>query len=189
MQATKASTQEALSGLFLPFFLGGGPGPYPRGGPGAYSRGGPVWLPSPAAPHFPGSQRTGQAAGPPGDRAAHRGRPRPEAAAACGLSQKGAQLQLCVRMACAAAHNIAHCSLTKRALAPCKHPVGQASRHPSEACGRTPVGQASRHPSEACGRTAHPAPRPHQLGTYHCSDTLWQNSQGTASLQLTAPVS
>ena len=41
------------------------------------------------SPHFPGYQRTGQAAGPPGDRAAHRGRPRPEAAAACGLTEKG----------------------------------------------------------------------------------------------------
>ena len=26
--------------------------------------------------------------------------------------------------------NLAHCSLAKRALAPCKHIVGQASRHP-----------------------------------------------------------
>ena len=41
-------------------------------------------------PHFPGPHLTGQAAGPPGDRAAHRGRPRPEAAAACGLTKKGA---------------------------------------------------------------------------------------------------
>ena len=41
------------------------------------------------SPHFPGHQRTGQAAGPPGDRAAHRGRPRPEAAAACGLTKRG----------------------------------------------------------------------------------------------------
>ena len=80
-------------------------------------------------------------------------RPQGQAAARGGgslrINEKGTQLH-CVRNMACCVHNLAHCSLAKRALAPCKHPVGQASRHPPE----------------ACGRTVHPVPRLHQMGSH-----------------------
>ena len=168
----------ALSRLALPplsregghsFKSPGAPSIKSEGGPGfksedtgALPAGGQLWLPS--LPRLP-TDRTGCWP------ARRPRRPQGQAAARGGgslrINQKGtscteSQMQQW-------RPQLAHCSFSLRALASCKHPVGQASRHPPE----------------ACGRTVHPVPRPHQLVAHSCSDILWQETRACLVITVT----